>query len=175
MRAWALLGLAAAAVVLGLAAGSLLPGTPAAEATPPLRWHVEAQQLADGGGYLREGQPWVGQVPVGRLYVRELTATLTWQDDEPGTAPDDFTLELVPPSPLPAFEQVEGSSGTLEQGYTVWREPPGAPSTLGRGAWTVRVYLRDAGDGTTLGVLPGQPDPGNSFHLSVGADAWFPD
>jgi hypothetical protein len=175
MRAGALVGLAACGALLAVAAAALLPPAPEALAEPShVRWSLAQRDLAEGGQYLKQGEPWVGHVVVGRAYVRELRANLTWHDDQPGSAPDTFTLELSPPAPLPSYEQLEGGDGALVQRYTVFAQPPLQPGTLGRGTWTVRVYLKDAGDGTTLGVLPGLPDDGNDFHLRVDMDAWVP-
>lgn len=175
MRAVGIVALAMCGALLALAAGALLPHAREAQAEPAgIAWHLEPRALAEGGAYLRQGEPWVGHVQVGKLYVHELVANLTWQDDQPGSAPDTFTLELAPPDPLPAHETAEGSAGALEQRYAVFASPPDAPGSVGRGGWVVRAYLRDAGDGTTLGVLPGLPDDGNAFHLRVDATVWVP-
>lgn len=161
--------LAGALLVLGFA-GALqgpLPGPLA----PARAFAVQSVELGSGEGLLTEGQAWIGQVPVRSLLLRDVTAALTWTDDEPGSAPDEFTLELVPPEGILPGPPAEGAGGTLEVRVPVYASPP-PRAELGVGAWNVRVYLRSAGDGSTLGLLPGALDEGNDFHLAVTASVF---
>lgn len=163
-------GAAVLLVAATLGAGTGLPGEVARPvAQQSLPWTLRTAVLGEGGQTLGEGEAWVGQVPVRSLVLREMVATLTWEDDAPGSSPDEFTLELVPPAGLMAGPVAEGSSGTLEIRMPVYRTPPPRGPELGVGQWSVRVYLRSAGDASTLGVLPGLPDEGNAFALNVSA------
>lgn len=147
-------------------------GAPAPALPPSARWSARDTVLGEGQGFLREGEAWVGNVNVRSLALREMVALLSWQEDAPGSAPDEFTLELVPPPGLFAGPVAEGSGGTLEVRVPVYARPPlGAPQ-IGVGSWAVRVYLRSAGDSATLGILPGAPDSGNPFHLAVTGTVW---
>jgi hypothetical protein len=165
--AWAL----AALVLLGTlvaGAGPQAPTTLAPTALPTTRLVT----LGEAEGQLGEGDAWVGQVPVRALALREVVALLTWEDDAPGTSPDAFTLELVPPAGMEAGPVAEGAGGSLEIRVPVYRTAPPQRVEWGLGDWSLRVYLRSAGDGSTLGLAPGMPDEGNAFHLQVTATAW---
>jgi hypothetical protein len=168
-----LLAAGLAALVVGLAAWAALAAAPHALPTAAPGWRVRDAHLANGQGHLREGEAWVGQVPVQLAFLREMTASLRWEDDQPASAPDEFTLELVPPEGLPAPAPAEGKGGALQLRVLVYAGPPAdAAPVVGTGSWTTRVYLRSAGDASTLGVAPGAPDGGNDFHLAVDAVAW---
>lgn len=165
-RTAAAVGVGALLLALAVFAGAS-PRAPALE--PTSTWTLRELALGDGQGSLREGQAWVGSVPVRSLVLHEVVATLTWQDDMPGSAPDEFTLELVPPPGLMAGPAAEGLGGELRVVVPVYREPPERGPEVGAGTWTVRVYLRSAGDASTLGVLPGEFDGGNDFRVRVTA------
>lgn len=165
----AALAIAAGVLLVGLAVDALRPP----DAVVPRGFMVVTEELGAGGAQLGQGQAWVGQVPVGSLALRDVTATLTWTDDAPGSAPDEFTLELVPPAGLSAGAPAEGAGGTLEVRVPVYPRPP-ARAELGQGQWSVRVYLRDAGDASTMAVLPGALDNGNDFQLVVTASVFQP-
>lgn len=166
----------AAALVALLLLGTVIAGagrdTPAALA-PTRLFEVRAVELGRGEAFLGEGDAWIGQVPVANLALRDVTATLTWADDEPGSAPDEFTLELVPPDGLLPGAPAEGAGGSLEIRVPVYRTPP-ARAEAGLGQWNLRVYLRSAGDASTMALLPGLPDEGNAFELVVRASVFEP-
>lgn len=168
--AWAA---AALLVLAAVVAGAGPPPGPGALQPASTLYTTRTLALGDGEARLQEGQAWVGQVPVRSLALRDVVATLTWEDDAPGTAPDEFTLELVPPAGMLAGPAAEGAGGLLEVRVPVYRSPP-ERAELGVGPWNVRVYLRDAGDASTAGVLPGLPDGGNGFRLAVTATVFEP-